>query len=208
MTAPAVHSHPLINPLAEVQVLLRQLLAHHEGMPLNALRRVMNQVHELLRQIRISIDGMGNFPQAPVWADARAGIRSATAAADALNLAIHEGGTAHIQEELEATLAAIDRTASYVDRLLLQCSEVRAYVPGERGHSDKRRRTNPEHTDEHGTGYGQPPVTSCRGGCTSPGPGTRALPAHPGPPRLPESVDQPADGTNPRGRGCNPLFKS
>ncbi|CAE7256707.1 spc97 [Symbiodinium sp. CCMP2592] len=77
----------------QTRVLLRQVLPHHANL---ATRLDLNITYNKL------------------------GIRNAAAAFDTItiHLAIHEGGAAHIQESMEALLAAIDRTAGYLDGLL------------------------------------------------------------------------------------------
>ena len=86
-TVPDDNSMLPVNPLAEVQVILQQLLFQHEHLSTSRLRKTVQHLQALLRQARDVIDSLGGPPHPARWHEALAGIRNAADAADALGLA-------------------------------------------------------------------------------------------------------------------------
>eukprot|EP00439_Symbiodinium_sp_Y106_P060213 s3505_g8.t2 len=71
------------NPLAEAQVILRQLALQHEEMATGQLRRALQQVQEILDKTRRLVDTLGAHPHPSHWHEALAGIRNVANEADA-----------------------------------------------------------------------------------------------------------------------------
>ena len=79
-----------------------------ENLSTSRLRKTLQQLQALLRHARSVIDALGGPPQPAQWHEALAGIRNAADAADALGLAVEEGGVATTQEALEALHSTVD----------------------------------------------------------------------------------------------------
>ena len=66
------------------------------------LRRPLRQIREILSHARRVIDVLGGQPHPAHWHEALAGVRNAASAADALGLAVEEGGVATTHEAITA----------------------------------------------------------------------------------------------------------
>ncbi|CAE7818526.1 unnamed protein product [Symbiodinium sp. CCMP2592] len=111
-----------LNPLTDVQVLLRQLLQNYEAMPLRDQRRASYRIQDIVDQTKQQLRSSGEGPQDSNWAQALAGLKNACTQATFLDLAIEERGLALIREALEALLVTVDRTAAYLDHYIVTMS--------------------------------------------------------------------------------------
>ena len=122
-----------VNPMAEAQAMLRQLVLQHNEMTTGQLRSTLRQVQAILGRTRRVIDLQGEPPHPPHWHEALAGVRNAANEADAVSLAIEEGGVASTHMAVTALLEAVDRTTTYLDRMLADMAkEHRGQLPQKR----------------------------------------------------------------------------
>ena len=106
------------NPLAEAQVILRQLALRNSEMTLGQLRRALAHVQEMIEGARNLVDSFGGSPRPAHWHDAVAGIRTMANEARATALAVEEGETTPINMAVTAFLESVDRSAAYLDNML------------------------------------------------------------------------------------------
>ncbi|CAE7448026.1 unnamed protein product [Symbiodinium sp. CCMP2592] len=136
-----------LNPLADAQLLLRQMLQNFDSMPLREQRRTSHRVQDIMDQVKQVLRSPGDGPQETNQAQALAGLKNAAAQASFLDLAIEERGLATIREALEALLATVDRTANYLDQhLTMENHDARMPErgPGVPLHHDPARERLPE----------------------------------------------------------------
>ncbi|CAE7305788.1 unnamed protein product [Symbiodinium sp. CCMP2592] len=104
------------NPLAEAQVLLRQLLQNYDTMQVHVRDGHLDRVDEAIATARSYVRDLTR--QRYDTAEALAGLRTMAANLAHLDLTLEEGGLASIQEAMEVLASTADRTATYVDTLL------------------------------------------------------------------------------------------